>query len=215
MSLTATVAAAGLAIAGAAATPGAERPPIHWDPIPYDARRRADMRAYSRRHYGLDRAALRDPKVIVEHVAVASSYRAVRNTFVPNVADPELREKPGVCSHFVVDGAGRIHQLVPLRLMCRHTVGLNYTAIGIEHTGFRDGDVLGNARQLRASLRLTAWLRAREGITLGDVIGHNESLSSPYHRERVTRLKRQTHGDFRASSMRVYRRALTALERGG
>jgi hypothetical protein len=43
------------------------------------------------------------------------------------------------------------------------------------------------------------------------VIGHNESLSSPFHRERVERLRRQTHGDFSRSSMRSYRRALDRL----
>lgn len=214
MSAAAHVAAVGLAVA-AAAGPAPERPPIHWDPIPYDAQRKRDMRAYSRRHYGLDRAGLKDPRVIVQHVAVAATYGAVRNTFAPNVADPELGEKPGVCAHFVVDGKGGIHQLVPLRLMCRHTIGLNHTSIGIEHTGFEDGDVLGNVRQLRASLRLTAWLRAREGIAAKDVIGHNESLSSPYHRERVKALRTRTHGDFKPASMRTYRRKLARLEQDG
>ena len=33
--------------------------------------------------------------------------------------------------------------------MCRHTVGLNYTSIGIEHVGLSDAEVLGNPRQLR------------------------------------------------------------------
>ena len=207
MSVAAHAAAVGLAIASAAGD-APQRPAIHWDPIPYDAQRKRDMRAYSRRHYGLDRAGLKDAKVIVEHVAVTNSYRAVWNTFAPNRADVELGEKPGVCSHFVIDGRGRIHQLVPLRLMCRHTVGLNHVAIGIEHTGFEDADVLDNERQLAASLRLTRWLQAREAIPTKDVIGHNESLSSPYHRERVVRLRTQTHGDFRRSSMQRYRRGL-------
>lgn len=205
----AAVAATVLATAAAAAAgPAPERPPIHWDPIPYDAARKADMRAYARRHYGLDRARLRDPKVVVQHVAVTRSTRAVWRTFAPNRPDPELGELPGVCAHFVVDGRGRIHQLVPLRLMCRHTVGLNHTAIGIEHTGMTDEDVLGNRSQLAASLRLTRWLQARHGIATEDVIGHAESRSSPYHHERVQRLQRQTHGDFRRASMRRYRRAL-------
>ena len=69
--------------------------------------------------------------------------------------------------------------------MCRHTVGLNYTAIGIEHVGRSDAQVLGNPRQLAASLRLTRMLQGRYGITTRNVIGHNESLSSPFHRERV------------------------------
>jgi N-acetyl-anhydromuramyl-L-alanine amidase AmpD len=132
-------------------------------------------------------------------------------TFAPDVPDPELHELPNVCSHFVVGSDGRVVQLVPLALMCRHTVGLNYTAIGIEHVGFRDGDVLGNARQLRASLRLTRWLRCRFGIALKDVIGHNESLTSPYHHERVTALRRQTHGDWAHASMVRYRARLRAM----
>jgi beta-N-acetylhexosaminidase len=122
-----------------------------------------------------------------------------------------LHELPGVCSHFVVDSDGTIFQLVSTRIMCRHTVGLNWTAIGIEHVGRSDGQVLGNRRQLRASLRLTRWLQGRYRIATRNVIGHNESLSSPYHRERVARLRRQTHGDFRHASMRRYRRALSRL----
>jgi N-acetylmuramoyl-L-alanine amidase len=44
------------------------------------------------------------------------------------------------------------------------------------------------------------------------VIGHRESLRSPFHRERVRRLRHQTHGDFRHSSMRVYRKRLRRLK---
>ena len=122
------------------------------------------MRAYARRHYGLDRSSLVKPKVIVEHMTANSSYRATWNTFARDAPDPELGELPGTCAHFVVDPSGRIHQLVPLAVMCRHTVGLNYTAIGIEHVGTSDGALMGNRRMLDASLRLTRWLRARHGI---------------------------------------------------
>jgi len=116
-----------------------------------------------------------------------------------------------VCSHFVIDRDGTIYRLVPTSIMCRHTVGLNWTAIGIEHVGYGDGDVLGDRRQLRASLRLTRWLRCRFGIGVRDVIGHAESLASPYHRERVPSLRHQTHGDWRHASMREYRRKLRRL----
>jgi len=185
-------------------------PPIVRHYIPYPARRKREMRAYAQRHYGIDDYHLRAPKVIVEHIAVAGSTDAVFNTFAPDRPDPELHELPGTCSHFVVAADGTIVQMVPLSLMCRHTVGLNSTAIGIEHVGFRDGDVLGNARQLRASLALTRWLRCRFGVSVGNVIGHNESLRSPYHHERVARLRRQTHGDWATASMRRYRAALRA-----
>ncbi len=179
--------------------------------IPFPAHRKREMAAYSKRHYGKREWRLRDPKVIVEHVAAAGSVNSVFNTFAPDHPDPELHELPNVCSHFVVGSNGRAYQLVGLRIRCRHTVGLNYTAIGIEHVGFSDGDVLGNRRQLRSSLRLTQRLRCRYRIPIKDVIGHNESLRSPYHLELVASLRHQTHGDWRRASMRVYRRKLRHL----
>jgi N-acetylmuramoyl-L-alanine amidase len=187
------------------------RPPIVRWLIPFSPKRKHEMAAYSLRHYGENTWRLRRPRVIVEHIAVASTAADVYNTFAPDRPDPELHELPNVCSHFVVSPSGRIFQLVNLRTRCRHTVGLNWTAIGIEHAGFSDADVLGNRRQLRASLRLTQYLRCRFHIGLRNVIGHAESLSSPYHRERVASLRNQTHGDWRHSSMRIYRRKLRKL----
>jgi hypothetical protein len=187
------------------------RPPIVQRPIPFGAGRKREMAAYARRHYGIDTYRLRDPHVIVEHLTVTPSIDATFDVFAPDRRDPELHELPGTCSHFVVGRDGTIVQFVPLSIMCRHTVGLNWTAIGIEHVGSRDEDVLADARQLSASLKLTRWLRCRFGISIANVIGHNESLSSPYHRERVARLRRQTHGDWRAASMRRYRARQMAL----
>ena len=186
----------------------ADAPPIQHDPIPFGAKRKHEMRLYARRHYGIDDFRLRNPKVIVEHVTVTRTYRSAFNTFAADVPDVELHELPGVCSHFIVDRSGGIHQLVSLGLMCRHTVGLNWTAIGIEHVGMNDAQVMGDAKQVRASVRLTCWLRSRFGIRLRNVIGHNESLSSPYHRERVARLRSQTHGDMRHATMTRYRAAI-------
>ncbi len=141
-----------------AAASSTGRPPIKADFIPFPPRRKREMAAYSKRHYGKRQWRLSDPKVIVEHVSVAASVDSVYNTFAPDHPDPELHELPNVCSHFVVGSNARAYQLVHLNIRCRHTVGLNYTAIGIEHVGFTDADVLGNRRQLRASLRLTRFL---------------------------------------------------------
>ena len=184
------------------------RPRIAWTPIPFGAERRAQMRRYARRHYGLSTHVLRRPRVIVEHVTASATFGSAYNTFAANRRDPELGELPGVCAHFLIDRDGTIHQLVSLRRMCRHTVGLNHRAIGIEHVGLSDADVMGNRAQLRASLRLTRWLRHRHAIRTRDVIGHSESLGSPYHAERVARLRRQTHSDFAAATMRRYRSRL-------
>lgn len=189
----------------------AARPPISLWPIPFGPKRKREMAAYSLRHYGHSAWRLRHPRVIVEHMAQAGGVGAVHNVFAPDVPDPELHELPNVCSHFVVGSSGRIFRFVNLRTRCRHTVGLNWTAIGIEHVGYGDGDALGNRRQLHASLRLSQWLRCKFHIPIGDVIGHAESLTSPYHHELVPSLRHQTHGDWRHASMRIYRQKLRRL----
>ena len=189
---------------------GAARPRVSDRLIAYGPKRRAEMAAYSRRHYGERRWRLTKPRVIVEHYTASSDFSSAYNTFARDVPDVELHELPGVCSHFIVDRDGTIYRLVPIEVRCRHTVGLNYTAIGIEHVGLSDGQVMNDKAQLRASLRLTRWLRCREAIRVRNVIGHNESLSSPYHHEDVAALRNQTHGDMRHATMVRYRSRLAS-----
>jgi beta-N-acetylhexosaminidase len=199
-----------LALAAALVLP--PKPHVVWKPIPFGPGRVAETQAYARRHYGLDTATLR-PRAIVEHITAGSTFASAYATFAADTPDAELHELPGTCAHFVVDRDGTIYQLVPLSTICRHTVGLNWTAIGIEHVGTSDGEILRNPRQLRASLELTLWLAARYGIGLRDVIGHAESLESPYHRERYAPWRCQTHADWRRADMDVYRARLRALAR--
>ena len=169
------------------------------------------MAAYSRRHYGRSAYRLEHPKVIVEHYTATTTARAAHDAFAPDTPDPELHELPNVCAHFLVGKDGTIYQLVPVSLMCRHTVGLNYTAIGIEHVGTSDAEILNDRPQLRASLNLTRWLRCRFGISISNVIGHHESLSSPYHHELVPSLREQTHPDWTKPDMDIYRADLQTL----
>jgi hypothetical protein len=189
----------------------AGEPPVTARLIPFGAKRRAEMVAYARRHYGsFMRATFRliDPHVIVIHYTETATFSAAYNTFAPDRPDAELHELPATCAHYVIDRDGTIYQLVPVSVMCRHTVGLNWTAIGIEHVGFSDAQVLNDRRQIASSLRLVRWLRCRFGIRLVNVIGHNESLTSPYHHEDVPALRSQTHSDFNHAHMRIYRRLL-------
>jgi len=187
------------------------RPPIVWKPIPFGPKRKAEMATYAKRHYGTDTWRLRHPHVIVEHYTAGNSFSSAWNTFASNAPDPELHSLPGVCAHFIIDTNGTIYQLVKLTIMCRHTVGLNYTAIGIEHVGTSDYEILHNPKQLHASLWLTLWLAQRFHIKLANIIGHNESLSSPYHRELYAPWRCQTHEDWKRADMMVYRRDLLRL----
>ena len=97
--------------------------------------------------------------------------------------------------------------------MCRHTVGLNWTAIGIEHVGTSDAQILRAHDSSRHRSDSRCWLMHRYGISLPNVIGHSESLTSPYHRERYAPWRCQTHGDWTHADMTTYRARLAALAR--
>jgi beta-N-acetylhexosaminidase len=213
MALLAIAAGAMTSRAPAVVSDTVAKPRIVWDPIPFGATRKAQMTAYVRRHYGSFMKPtwrLVHPHVIVIHYT-DGSYSSTFNTFANDVPDAELHELPATCAHFVIDTDGVIHQLVSLQTMCRHTVGLNWTAIGIEHVGFSDAQILGVARQMSSSLHLVHWLQCRFNIQTRNVIGHAESLSSPYHHEDVPSLRTQTHSDFVHRDMQTYRARLRRL----
>jgi N-acetylmuramoyl-L-alanine amidase len=207
--------AAVVATAGASGTTAvpaaAAKPEIHKMLIPFSQKRKREMAQYSKDHYGQFKWRLNEPKTIVEHYAVAGSISTIFNTFAPDRPDVEFHQLPGVCSHFAVGASGAIYKFVPVSIRCRHTVGLNHVSIGIEHVGFSDQDILGRPAQLNASLQLTQWLRCRFGIPVDQVIGHNESLSSPFYKELDPRFKGQTHGDWNKADMDVYRGDLAKL----
>jgi N-acetylmuramoyl-L-alanine amidase len=213
----ATIGGAGTAPAAPPAhghvVPPVEKPAFHHRFIPITAQRRHETSAYGLRHYGRSGWTIDHPHVIVEHLTENDSVDATYNTFAPDVPDIELHELPGLCSQFAIARDGAIYQFTPITFICRHTVGLNWTAIGIEHVAYREDDVFARHAQLDASLRLTRWLRCRYGIPVQDVIGHAESLSSPYHHERVASLRTQTHADWQPAPMGRYRALLRA--RGG
>jgi N-acetylmuramoyl-L-alanine amidase len=186
-------------------------PPITGSFIAFPQKRKDEMRAYSLRHYGINSYRLIDPHLIIWHYTDSTTYGSVYNTFADDVPDVQFHELPQVCTHFVITTHGTIHQLVPLNLMCRQVVGLNYTSLGIENVGESDQQILDDAGQYRAALRLTRWLRCRFHIPVRNVIGHNESLQSPYFRELVPAFRGQTHSDFDRRDMIIVRAAVARL----
>jgi N-acetylmuramoyl-L-alanine amidase-like protein len=185
------------------------RPRIVWKPIPFGERRKRQMGAYSKRHYGRRGWRLEAPAVIVEHYTDGTSFSSAWNHFAANGL--HLGEKPGVCAHFIIDTDGTIYQVARLGVRCRHVIGLNHTSIGIEHVGTSDAQVLGNRRQMRRSLRLTLWLMVRFDINIGNVIGHAESLHSPHHLELYRDWRCLTHADFPHPAMREFRHRVRDL----
>jgi N-acetylmuramoyl-L-alanine amidase len=212
--LVAIVAIAGMFVAPAASatTPAsALKPPITWKRIPFGALRERQTAAYSKRHYGVRTWHLAAPKVIVEHYTDGTSFDSAWNYFAAN--ERHMGEMPGVCAHFVVDTNGTIYQLVSLAKRCRHAIGMNWTAIGIEMVGTSDGEILHRRPQIRAALRLTLWLMAKDGIGVGNVIGHAETLESPYHHERYASWRCLTHADWQRADMNRFRHRLRRLAR--
>jgi N-acetylmuramoyl-L-alanine amidase len=174
--------------------------------IPFGHKRKMQMARYSKRHYGKRQYRLRHPRVIVEHYTDGPTMLSAWWTMANN--SKNLGESPGVCTHFIIDKRGRIFRTVPLRFRCRHTIGLNQTAVGIEHVGTSDHDVMSRDRQRRASLKLTLWLMARFNIPVKNIIGHGESLLSPLRYERYRSWKCNTHTDFSHKTMHRYRKKM-------
>lgn len=188
------------------------KPAITRDFIRYGSRRRAEMAAYARRHYGVatDRV---HPRVIVLHFTDSGpgSYPGVHAEF--NANQPNGGELPGVCAQFVVDQDGTIYQQVPVTLMCRHAIGLNDRAIGIEmiqqqgiSSHWADQQILHRRPQIRSVLRLVRWLQARYHIATRNVIGHAMANDSPFFHDLEG--WRNDHTDWQREDVVALRRRL-------
>ena len=147
------------------------------DHLRFTAQRKADTAAYAKRHYGVSTATL-TPRLIVLHVTESDTYASVRSLFDAN--QPNRGEAPGTCAHYVVDQDGTVYELVPPNLVCRHTIGLNHVAIGIEFVQASHGhdarwavqQVLRRRAQVDAGAGLVRMLQQRYGIADAAVIGH-------------------------------------------
>jgi N-acetyl-anhydromuramyl-L-alanine amidase AmpD len=152
--------------------------------------------------------------VIVLHFTGGNSLSSAWNTFAAN--SPNRGELPGVCAHFIVGRRGRIYRLVPVSFRCRHAIGLNYTAIGIEMvqaTGvgahWADQQILHRHRQIHSALRLVKWLKARFRIRRYNVIGHSMANASRYFKDHEG--WRNTHTDWLRRDVKVFRNRLVRL----
>ncbi len=195
---------------------GVPEPKSKFDPIPYGKSRKRQMANYSKRHYGKRTWRLEHPDVIVLHYTATSTYSPVFNTFAANT--PALGERPGVCAQYVVEKDGTIHQLTRLYVRCRHTIGLNHRAIGIEMvqqslSGKHSSDkaILGRKAQIRAATRLTAWLKQRYRIKMKDVIGHAMANDSAKFKDLEG--WRNDHVDWLGGDVRKFRKIVASVIR--
>ena len=194
------------------AKPAPPKPAIVPQMISLSSRRLAETAAYSKRHYGVASYRLH-PRLIVLHFTAsgAGSEPGVHSLF--NSDTPNGGELPGVCAHFVVDQDGTIYQQAPLDVICRHTIGVNDHALGIEmvqSTGpsahWADQQILHRHAQIHAVLALVRWLRWRFHIPLANVIGHSMANDSPYFHDLEG--WRNDHTDWQVEDVRQLRAIL-------
>lgn len=189
-----------------------DKPPIVRKYIPYGAQRKKQMAGYSYRHYGVRTWKLADPKAIVLHYTVSSTWQSPWYHFANNTPAPgpsgSKPERPGGCTHFLVGQKGKIIQLAPLGTMCRHAIGINHRSIGIEFVEMTSAsNILRRPKQMAAGLALVRWLQTEKGIATTDVIGHSEVNSSPHFQE-LAKGWRNDHTDWSAAQTRKFRQRL-------
>jgi hypothetical protein len=197
-----------------AAKPSDLKPHLEQDHISYGGERKNQMAAYSKRHYGEREWRLERAKVIVLHFTAGPSYSSAWSTFDSNA--PNLGERPGVCAHYLVDKDGTTGELVQPRIRCRHTIGLNHRAIGIElvqeagsGSHWADQQILNRKSQVRSALRLVRWLQAKFSIRTNDVIGHAMANNHRLFKDREG--WRNDHSDWLKRDVKEFRRKLRRL----
>jgi hypothetical protein len=187
-------------------------PRVVADHLTFGAARKAETAAYAERHYGTRTWRL-DPTLIVLHYTESDTYASARSLFEADL--PNRGELPGTCAHYVVDQDGTIHELVPPTVMCRHTVGLNQLAIGIEFVQSSTGhdsrwavqQVLGRTAQVASGVALVEDLQRRFSIGDGDVIGH--AMANDTKGFRDLEGWRNDHNDWQQPEVAAFRRLLT------
>lgn len=144
-------------------------------PIVFDEEREKLSLEYLRVRHGLNQeTATITPTMVVVHWTAVPSLEATFDVFNPvqlgGRPDLTTASNLNVSAHFLVDRDGTIFRLLPDTTFGRHTIGLNYTAIGIENIGGPD-DPLTKA-QLKANADLIRYLHKKLKLTY--MIGHHE-----------------------------------------
>jgi|TARA_Y100001937_G_scaffold82416_1_gene111566 N-acetyl-anhydromuramyl-L-alanine amidase AmpD len=146
-------------------------------PIQMNDTRTALTLDYLKQRYGIEQQEPTiTPTMVVVHWTVIPTLEQTFAAFDPAEL-PAARDgirsggQLNVSSQFVIDRDGTIYQLLPETYMARHTIGLNYTAIGIENIADGNGLPMTDA-QLSANARLIRHLAGKYPIEF--VLGHSE-----------------------------------------
>ncbi|MEP0711109.1 MAG: peptidoglycan recognition family protein, partial [Algoriphagus sp.] len=132
------------------------------------------------------------PKMVVVHWTAINTIEATFDVFnsptLAGRADLTGASNLNVSSQFLIDRDGMIFRLLPDTTFARHTIGLNYLAIGIENIGGDDMPL--TKKQLKANEDLIRYLEKKYAIEY--VIGHHE-----YQNFQNTDLWKEADPDYR------------------
>lgn len=162
-------------------------------PIVFDSNRTALSLEYLRNRHGLNQSSpVIDPKIIVLHYTsggtLNSNFNYFNNSEIENARTLNKKQsKLNVSSHFLVDRDGKIYRLMDETLFARHTIGLNYCAIGIENIGSKKNPL--TPEQVQANIELVRYLSDKYDIKY--LIGHSE-----YGKFRNSKLWKETNPDY-------------------
>lgn len=151
-------------------------PKIINKPINYSAERVALSLEYMKEHHGLaQKTPTIVPKMIVLHYTaggtVESNYKYFNKTHLESARNTLKKQSTlNVSSQFIIDRDGTIYQLMKPDMFARHTIGLNYCAIGVENIGSKKQPL--TDKQVTANAHLVRYLSQKYKIEY--LIGHSE-----------------------------------------
>lgn len=145
-------------------------------PIQYGEKRKSLSLEYLKVRHGLDqKEPTIVPRMIVLHYTAGGTAKSNINYFnneeIENARTLNKNQsKLNVSAHFIVDRDGTIYQLMDETLFARHTIGLNYMAIGVENIGSKQNPL--TQAQVEANIKLVRYLCEKFDIEY--LIGHSE-----------------------------------------
>lgn len=145
-------------------------------PINYSEERVRLSLEYLKEHHGLvQKTPTIVPKMIVLHYTaggnVESNFKYFNKTHLENARNTLNKQSTlNVSSQFIIDRDGTAYQLMEPNQFARHTIGLNYCAIGIENIGSKKEPL--TDKQVSANAQLIRYLTQKYKIEY--LIGHSE-----------------------------------------
>ena len=145
-------------------------------PINYSAERVQLSLEYLKDHHGIvKKTPTIEPKIIVLHYtaggSVESNFKYFNNTHLESARNTLKKQSTlNVSSQYIIDRDGTVYQLMEPTQFARHTIGLNYCAIGIENIGSKTQPL--TDKQVIANEKLIRLLTQKYKIEY--LIGHSE-----------------------------------------